>query len=57
MLYRLMEEYIFYLEDEQEMEEYRHLKDTLDDSNAHYDEIIDKKYAVITLKAPNWRTI
>lgn len=57
MLYRCMEEYVFFIDDEKEVDEYRHLKDTLDNSNTRYEEVIDSRYAVITLKKPNWRMV
>ena len=57
MLYRCTEEYVFFIADEKELDEYRHLKDTLDSSNIAYEEELNSKYAVITLKKPNWRMV
>lgn len=57
MLYRCTEDYIFYIDNDAEVEEYRHLKDTLENSNVQYDEVVDSNYVVITLKKPNWRMV
>lgn len=57
MLYCNTEEYIFNLDDPADDEQYRKLKDNLDDSFTKYEEVIDGTYVVITLRKPNWRRV